>query len=161
MSKIKFKAHGGQKMAKETRRKLSDAAIAFIIKERENPLTSYTFEQIAKLVETKFKVSVSRNAVSKSYHKHKDDEAFKKIVASTDIKSTNVISKTVVNNDNSNISNQSKKVDLEISNSTEKPLREKPVFEPIDVKVDSGKDFNEDAHKEFNYQDFLIPKDEG
>ncbi|WP_426243457.1 hypothetical protein [Psychrobacter sp. TWP2-1-2] len=66
-------------MAKETRRKLSDAAIAFIIKERENPLIAYTFEQIAKLVETEFKVSISRNAVSKSYHKHKDDDAFKKL----------------------------------------------------------------------------------
>ena len=64
-------------MAKETRRKLSDAAIAFIIKERENPLIAYTFEQIAKLVETEFKVSISRNAVSKSYHKHKDDDAFR------------------------------------------------------------------------------------
>lgn len=148
-------------MGKKRKRKLTDDAIAFIIKKRSDQTTNYTFEDIAKLLETEFKIEISLQAIAKSYRKYKDDEAFNNVVTSTDIQFNNVVSETALNNDNSNISSQSKKLDLEISNSTEKPLREKPVFEPIDVKVDSGKDFNEDAHKEFNYQDFLIPKNEG
>ena len=66
-------------MKKENRRKLSDAAIAFIIEERDNPYTVHTFEEIAKLVEKKFEISIGRGAVSKSYHKHKDNEKFKNL----------------------------------------------------------------------------------
>ena len=64
-------------MNKEKRRKLSDAAIAFIIEERDNPHTVYTFEEIAKLVEKKFEISIGRGAVSESYHKHKNNEQIK------------------------------------------------------------------------------------
>ena len=66
-------------MKKENRRKLSDAAIAFIIEERDNPHTVHTFEEIAKLVEKKFEISIGRGAVSKSYHKHKNNEKIKNL----------------------------------------------------------------------------------
>ena len=66
-------------MKKENRRKLSDAAIAFIIEERDNPHTVHTFEEISKLVEKKFEISIGRGAVSKSYHKHKNDEKIKNL----------------------------------------------------------------------------------
>ena len=66
-------------MKKQNRRKLSNAAIAFIIEERDNPHTVYTFEEIAKLVEKKFEISIGRGAVSKSYHKHKNNEQIKSL----------------------------------------------------------------------------------
>ena len=66
-------------MKKENRRKLSDAAIAFIIEERDNPHTVHTFEEISKLVEKKFEISIGRGAVSKSYHKHKNNEQIKSL----------------------------------------------------------------------------------
>ena len=66
-------------MKKQNRRKLSNAAIAFIIEERDNPYTVYTFEEIAKLVEKKFEISIGRGAVSKSYHKHKNNEQIKSL----------------------------------------------------------------------------------
>lgn len=66
-------------MKKENRRKLSDAAIAFIIEERDNPHTVHTFEEIAKLVEKKFEISIGRGAVSKSYHKYKNNEQIKSL----------------------------------------------------------------------------------
>lgn len=67
-------------MKKENRRKLSDAAIAFIIEERDNPHTVHTFEEISKLVEKKFEISIGRGAVSKSYHKYKNDEKIKNVL---------------------------------------------------------------------------------
>lgn len=63
----------------ENRRKLSDAAIAFIIEERDNPHTVHTFEEISRLVEKKFEISIGRGAVSKSYHKHKNNEKIKSV----------------------------------------------------------------------------------
>ena len=64
-------------MNKQNRRKLSNVAIAFIIEERDNPHTVCTFDEIAKLVEKKFEISIGRGAVSKSYHKHKNNEQIK------------------------------------------------------------------------------------
>ena len=66
-------------MKKQNRRKLSNAAIAFIIEERDNPHTVCTFDEIAKLVEKKFEISIGRGAVSKSYHKHKNNEQIKSL----------------------------------------------------------------------------------
>lgn len=123
-------------MKKEKRRKLSDAAIAFIIEERDNPLTVYTFEEISKLVETKFKISIGRGAVSKSYHKHKDDKRFK-------IEPV----KAIMNNGS----------ELETHLSKEKPIKAKPVFEPIEVKINQ-KNYDENAGKEFDSNDFFKPK---
>lgn len=125
-------------MAKETRRKLSDAAIAFIIKERENPLRAYTFEQIAKLVETEFKVSVSRNAVSKSYHKHKNDDALRTLqVGKQD-------SKVKLNNAKKSVS------------VPEVPKKPKSEVEIEPVKSSKKiRDFDENAGKQFNADDYF------
>lgn len=66
-------------MNKQNRRKLSNVAIAFIIEERDNPHTVCTFDEIAKLVEKKFEISIGRGAVSKSYHKYKNNEQIKSL----------------------------------------------------------------------------------
>ena len=126
-------------MNKEKRRKLSDAAIAFIIAERDNPHTVYTFEEISKLVETEFKISISRNAVSKSYHKHKDDDAFRTLqVGKEDSKE--------------NLENQKK--DNSVSD-VPKNVKSKRVNEPI-IPVITQNDFDEDAGKNYDVNDFFM-----
>jgi len=126
-------------MNKEKRRKLSDAAIAFIIRERDNPHTVYTFEEISKLVETEFKISISRNAVSKSYHKHKDDDAFRTLqVGKEDSKE--------------NLENQKK--DNSVSD-VPKNVKSKRVNEPI-IPVITQNDFDEDAGKNYDVNDFFM-----
>ena len=123
-------------MKKEKRRKLSDAAIAFIIEERDNPHTVYTFEEISKLVETEFKISISRNAVSKSYHKHKDDDAFRTVqVGKQD-------------------SEENQKKDNSVSD-VPKNVKSERVNEPI-IPVIIQNDFDEDAGKNFDVNDFFM-----
>ena len=123
-------------MKKENRRKLSDAAIAFIIEERDNPHTVYTFEEISKLVETEFKISISRNAVSKSYHKHKDDDAFRTLqVGKEDSK-------------------ENQKKDNSVSD-VPKNVKSKRVNEPI-ITVITQNDFDEDAGKNYDVNDFFM-----
>ena len=123
-------------MNKEKRRKLSDAAIAFIIEERDNPHTVYTFEEISKLVETEFKISISRNAVSKSYHKHKDDDAFRTLqVGKEDSK-------------------ENQKKDNSVSDAP-KNVKSKLVNEPI-ITVITQNDFDEDAGKNYDVNDFFM-----
>lgn len=123
-------------MNKEKRRKLSDAAIAFIIEERDNPHTVYTFEEISKLVETEFKISISRNAVSKSYHKHKDDDAFRTLqVGKEDSK-------------------ENQKKDNSVSD-VPKNVKSKRINEPI-IPVIIQNDFDEDAGKNYDVNDFFM-----
>jgi len=123
-------------MKKEQRRKLSDAAIAFIIEERDNPHTVYTFEQIAELVKTEFKISISRNAVSKSYHKHKDDDAFRTLQVSKQDNKGNLKNRKIV------------------SSATEK-VKSRSVNEPI-IPVSTSKDFDENAGKQYDVNDFFM-----
>lgn len=146
-------------MAKRNKTKLTHAAIAFIIEKRTDPLNSYTFDEIAEMLgkDKDFMIKITGQAVGRSYRKHKDDEAFKST------RDRNIITDTVqvINKDTeNNVEIKSSKKPKNLSSSIAKSDKPK-VFEPIDVKVDSGKDFDEDAHKEFNYQDFLIPKNEG
>ena len=126
-------------MNKEKRRKLSDAAIAFIIEERDNPHTLYTFEEISKLVETEFKISISRNAVSKSYHKHKDDDAFRTLQ---------------VGKEDSEGSEGSLEIQKKRKNVPEK-VKSQRVNEPI-ITVITQNDFDEDAGKNFDVNDFFM-----
>jgi len=123
-------------MKKEKRRKLSDAAIAFIIEERDNPNTVYTFEKIAELVETEFKISISRNAVSKSYHKHKNDDAFRTLQVGKQDSEGNL-----------KIQKNRKDVTEEV-----KPKR---VNEPI-IPVTTVKDFDEKAGEKYDVNDFFM-----
>lgn len=123
-------------MKKENRRKLSDAAIAFIIEERDNPHTVYTFEEISKLVETEFKISISRNAVSKSYHKHKNNDAFRTLqVGKEDSK-------------------ENQKKDNSVSD-VPKNVKSKRINEPI-IPVIIQNDFDEDAGKNYDVNDFFM-----
>jgi hypothetical protein len=123
-------------MNKEKRRKLSDAAIAFIIEERDNPHTVYTFEEISKLVETEFKISISRNAVSKSYHKHKNNDAFRTLqVGKEDSK-------------------ENQKKDNSVSD-VPKNVKSKRINEPI-IPVIIQNDFDEDAGKNYDVNDFFM-----
>lgn len=112
-------------MKKENRRKLSDAAIAFIIEERDNPHTVHTFEEISKLVEKKFEISIGRGAVSKSYHKHKNNEKFK--------------------NFSKEDSNQRK---------VEPQIKDQLKTEPYVAKK-RIRDFDEDAGKNYNIDNFF------
>ena len=126
-------------MNKEKRRKLSDAAIAFIIEERDNPHTVYTFEEISKLVETEFKISISRNAVSKSYHKHKDDDAFRTLQ---------------VGKEDREGSEGSLEIQKKRKNVPEK-VKSQRVNEPI-ITVITQNDFDEDAGKNYDVNDFFM-----
>lgn len=140
-------------MGKKRKGKLTDAAIVFIIKKRSDPVTNYTFEEITELLKTEFKINISLQAVAKSYRKYKDDKAFNHVVTVVENQSDNVFNEAGINNDDRKIDNQTQAVNIE------KSSREKPTFEPIDVKVKSNKDFDEDAHKKYNFEDFLIPKE--
>ena len=53
--------------------KLTKVAIRFIVQTYEDENNNYTFEQIRKLLEDKYQVDISYEAVRKSYHKHKND----------------------------------------------------------------------------------------
>ena len=128
-------------MKKEKRRKLSDAAIAFIIEERDNPHTVYTFEQIAKLVEIEFKISISRNAVSKSYHKHKDDDAFRALQVGKQNSEVNL----KVQKERKVVSDVPKKQKIERTNN---PIIPSP-------SITDGRDFDEDAGKKYDVSEFF------
>lgn len=143
-------------MAKRSKTKLTTAAIAFIIEKRTDPLHSYTFDEIAELLgkDKNFKISITGQSVGRSYRKHKDDEAFKKVLSQTDITNNSPAIKEKLNNKDS-----SKKVDkAQVSENIVKQ-KDKKTFEPIEVKSKGNKDFDEDAHKKYNFEDFLIPKE--
>lgn len=143
-------------MAKRSKTKLTTAAIAFIIEKRTDPLHSYTFDEIAELLgkDKNFKISITGQSVGRSYRKHKDDEAFKKVLSQADITNNSPIIKEKLNNKDS-----SKKVDkAQVSENIVKQ-KDKKTFEPIEVKSKGNKDFDEDAHKKYNFEDFLIPKE--
>lgn len=145
-------------MAKRSKTKLTTAAIAFIIEKRTDPLHSYTFDEIAELLgkDKNFKISITGQSVGRSYRKHKDDEAFKKVLSQTNITNNSPIIKEKLNNKDGD-----KKVDkAQVSeNIVKQKDKDKKTFEPIEVKSKGSKDFDEDAHKKYNFEDFLIPKE--
>ena len=58
------------------RKKLTKAALDFIIEKRNDWYVNYTFADIARLLKEDFGITITEQAVSKSYRKHKDDEEF-------------------------------------------------------------------------------------
>ena len=54
------------------RKLLTMNAIRFIIESRDDPSQVYTWQDIADLVQTKFDIKVSGQAVGQSYKKYKD-----------------------------------------------------------------------------------------
>ena len=63
------------------RKKLTKAAIGFIIEKRNDWNVNYTFADIAKLLEEDFGIIITEQAVSKSYRKHKDDDELQTLLA--------------------------------------------------------------------------------
>ena len=106
------------------RKKLTKAAISFIIKKRNDWNVNYTFADIAKLLEADFGITITEQAVSKSYRKHKDDEKAQKLLVTA--KKKNIIK------DNSRNDN------LEVVNT-----------------IEVSTDFDEDAGKNYNIDDFF------
>jgi hypothetical protein len=96
----------------------------------------YTFEKIAELVETEFKISISRNAVSKSYHKHKNDDAFRTL----------------------QVGKQDSEGNLEVQKKHKNILEKvesRRVNEPI-IPVTTAKDFDEKAGEKYDVNDFFM-----
>ena len=58
------------------RKKLTKAAIGFIIEKRNDWNVNYTFADIAKLLEEDFGIIITEQAVSKSYRKYKNNQDF-------------------------------------------------------------------------------------
>ncbi|MGO3683469.1 MAG: hypothetical protein ACTJGV_01985 [Proteus vulgaris] len=139
-------------MTKERRVKLTEVAIRFIINKRSDPHTNYTFEEIADLLKTEFDIEISFQAVAKSYHKNKNDKYFQTKSTVINDKSSKASSEVKLNNTNVKLDNSSKTI-----KSVEAKEKDsvKPVFEPIEVKTNSGKDFDEDAGRKYNPADFL------
>ena len=67
------------------RKKLTKSALEFIIEKRNDWHVNYTFADIAKLLEEDFGITITEQAVSKSYRKHKDDKEFQSMpIVATD-----------------------------------------------------------------------------
>ena len=56
--------------------KLTKQAIKFVIQTYDDETNNFTFKQISKLIEDKFKIKVTYEAVRKAYHKHKESTEF-------------------------------------------------------------------------------------
>ena len=83
-----------------------------------------------------FKISISRNAVSKSYHKHKNNDAFRTLqVGKEDSK-------------------ENQKKDNSVSD-VPKNVKSKRINEPI-IPVIIQNDFDEDAGKNYDVNDFFM-----
>ena len=67
------------------KRKLTKAAISFIVKKRNDWNVNYTFDDIASLLKEDFGIAITEQGVSKSYRKYKDDKDFQSIpIVATD-----------------------------------------------------------------------------
>ena len=118
------------------RKKLTKAALDFIIEKRNDWHVNYTFADIAKLLKEDFGITITEQAVSKSYRKHKDDDAFR-------------ILQVGKQNGEGNLEIQKKRNDV--------PEKEKSqnVNEPI-ITVITQNDFDEDAGKNYDVNDFFM-----
>ena len=77
-----FIIKSGEHMAKQ---KLTKAAINFIIEKRNDWNVNYTFDDIANLLKEDFGITITEQAVSKSYRKYKDDKEFQSMpIVATD-----------------------------------------------------------------------------
>jgi hypothetical protein len=122
-------------MAKQ---KLTKAAIGFIIEKRNDWNVNYTFDDIAKLLKEDFGITITEQGVNKSYRKYKNTEELKALPVAVE----NFTSDHNVN-------------DRELMHSDTKKEEK---FKPTTVIQRKGKDFDEDAGKKYNFEDFLIPK---
>ena len=52
--------------------KLTKQAIRFLVDKYDDETTNYTFHQVRKMIEDKFKITVTYEAIRKSYHANKN-----------------------------------------------------------------------------------------
>ena len=52
--------------------KLTKQAIRFLVNTYDDETTNYTFHQVRKMIENKFKITVTYEAIRKSYHANKN-----------------------------------------------------------------------------------------
>lgn len=139
---------GGDIVAKRNKAKLTTSAIAFIIEKRTDRANNYTFDEIADLLSSdkEFNISITGQSVGRSYRKYKDDKAYKNIP-------------TVVNSidKNSDISISENEHSKKSEPMTDTSDSKKTVRKHIEVKTNDSKEFDEDAHKKYDYRDFLKP----
>lgn len=110
------------------RKKLTKAAIGFIIEKRNDWNVNYTFADIAKLLEEDFGIIITEQAVSKSYRKHKDDDELQTLLAAAKNKTS------------SKVRHKHTKADIT----------------PItSIAIGGGRDFDENAGKKHNVEDFF------
>lgn len=117
-------------MAKQ---KLTKAAIGFIIEKRNDWNVNYTFTDIAKLLEENFDITITEQAVSKSYHKHKDDQAFRTYLIPAKKQSINA----------------GEPINNRVTNDLVKPTATKSTV----------KDFNEGEWQGYDFDQFFKPKE--
>lgn len=121
------------------RKKLTKAALDFIIEKRNDWHVNYTFADIAKLLKEDFGITITEQAVSKSYRKHKDDDAFRTLqVGKQDSEGSLGIQK-----EHETVADIPKKVKSQRAN------------EPI-ITVITQNDFDEDAGKNYDVNDFFM-----
>lgn len=125
-------------MAKQ---KLTKAAIGFIIEKRNDWSVIYTFGDIAKLLKEDFGITITEQAVSKSYRKHKDDDAFRTLQ---------------VGKRNSKADLETQKKHTAVSD-VPKKQKVKPINNPIipSSRITDGRDFDEDAGKKYDVSEFF------
>lgn len=122
------------------KRKLTKAAISFIVKKRNDWNVNYTFDDIASLLKEDFGIAITEQGVSKSYRKYKNNEELKALPMAVEdfIDEHNVNDRKLMHSD----------------------TKKEKKFKPITVIQSKSRDFDEDAGKNYNPEDFLIPKEE-
>lgn len=125
-------------MAKQ---KLTKTAIGFIIEKRNDWSVIYTFGDIAKLLKEDFGITITEQAVSKSYRKHKDDDAFRTLQVGK-------------RNNNADLEIQKKHTAV---SDVPKKQKVKPTNNPIipSSRITDGRDFDEDAGKKYDVSEFF------
>lgn len=131
-----FISNSGEHMAKQ---KLTKAAIGFIIEKRNDWNVNYTFDDIAKLLKEDFDITITEQGVSKSYRKYKNNEELKALPVAVE-----------------SLTSEHNVDDQELMHSVTKKEKE---FKPTTVIQSKSRDFDEDAGKKYNFEDFLIPKE--
>ena len=125
------------------RKKLTKAALDFIIEKRNDWHVNYTFADIAKLLKEDFGITITEQAVSKSYRKHKDDKEFQSVPIVAINKATD--SKV----DNSNMTSKEK-----YSERVKLAIEGKSQADHHSNRKDK-RDFDENAGKHFNADDYF------
>jgi len=129
------------------RKKITRLAIDYIVEKRNDRTANYTFAEISNLLKKEYDIDVIPQTVARNYHKHKDDDVYKEMGKIVSLKS---VSKEKLNN-------ESKEIKSVPAPEVPKKAKSKRVNEPI-IPVTVVKDFNEDAGKNYDVNDFFMKK---